>query len=43
MLGVDSVTDILVVVGSDSSGLMGEGPGKDSAVDLVDLAVDGRR
>lgn len=42
VLGVDSVTDV-VVVGSDSRGPMGEGPGKDGAIDLLDLAADGGR
>ena len=42
VLGVDSVTDV-VVVGSVSGGPMGEGPGKDGAIDLIDLAADGGR
>jgi hypothetical protein len=42
VLGVDSVTDV-VVVGSVSRGPMGEGPGKDDAIDLLDLAADGGR
>ena len=40
MLGVDSVTDV-VVVGSVSGGPMGEEPGKDGAIDPIDLTADG--
>ena len=39
MHNVDSVTDI-VIVGSVSGGPMGEGPGKDGEIDLIDLAAD---
>lgn len=42
VLGVDSVTDV-VVVGSVSGGPMGDGPGKEGAIDLIDLAADGGR
>jgi hypothetical protein len=41
VLGVDSMTDI--VVGSVSGGPMGEGPGKDGAIDLIDLTTDAGR
>jgi hypothetical protein len=42
VLGVDSVIDV-VVVGSVSGGPMGEGPGRDGAIDPIDLATDGGR
>lgn len=44
VLGVDSVTDDNnVVVGIESGGGMGEGPGKDAAIELMDLVeVNGR-
>jgi len=42
VLGVDSVTDNnIVIVDSVSSRLMGKGPGKNGAIDLIDLAADG--
>jgi len=40
VLGIESVTGA-IVIGSVSSRLMGEGPGKDGAIDLMDFAVDG--
>jgi len=40
VLGVESVTGA-IVIGSVSGRPMGEGPGEDSAIDLMDFAVDG--
>jgi hypothetical protein len=44
VLGVDSVTvDNNVVVGSDSGRPMGEGPGRDGGIELMDLVEDNGR
>ncbi len=41
VLGVDSVTDVNNdVVGSDSGRPMGEGPGKDGGIELMDLVEE---
>ena len=40
VLGVESVTGT-IVIGSVSGRPMGEGPGEDGAIDLMDFAVDG--
>ena len=42
VLGVDSVT-VVVIVGNDSGGPMGEGPGKGGGTNLIGLAEDGGR
>jgi hypothetical protein len=44
VLGVDSVTvDNNVVVGSESGRPMGDGPGKDGGIELMDLVEDNGR
>jgi len=40
VLGIESVTGT-IVIGSVSGRPMGEGPGKDGVIDLMDFAVDG--